>query len=67
MMSGLLDEPEMLSWGKLSQWVLDRRLDGPDTRSGCCGKIKRRFPGRPACNVAAMSLYVITVAQSGGG
>jgi hypothetical protein len=44
--SGQLHAPAALPPGKDPRYTLDRRLGGPQSRSGCCGEEKHLAPAR---------------------
>jgi hypothetical protein len=59
--SGQLHAPAALPQGKISWYPLDRRLGGPQSRSGCSGEekisqlqpeLEPQNPDRPVCSSA---------------
>jgi len=47
-LTGQLHGPAALPRGKSPRYPLDRRLGGPQSRSGRGGEVKNPYPGRPA-------------------
>jgi len=69
--SDQIHAPAALTLGKSPLFPLNRRLDGPQSRSGCDGKERKSFhwpcresnPGRPACSL--VTKLIVTPALLG--